>query len=148
MFRCHRTFGNYLAYVKLACEIKGAQLEVFSHPSLKRAKIAIEKRRSACMRAPHPHPANQYLVLVYVCRMLAPRLQTWFGHAEADGPNGDLEAASERDDDVVYRFLCVFVTGPLRRFTHGCPLCTPGARDAGLQCIGIIRDIVVPVSQK
>ena len=45
LFRCHSTFGNYLSYVKLACEIKGVSVSVFQHPSLKRAKVAIEKRR-------------------------------------------------------------------------------------------------------
>ena len=45
MFRCHKTFGNYLSYVKLGCEMEGASIDVFAHASLKRAKVAIEKRR-------------------------------------------------------------------------------------------------------
>ena len=47
LFRCHGTFGNYVSYVKLACEIKGVSVDVFQHPSLKRAKASIEKRRRA-----------------------------------------------------------------------------------------------------
>jgi len=49
LFRHHGTFGNYLSYVKLACEIKGVSVDVFQHPSLKRAKASIEKRRSVCI---------------------------------------------------------------------------------------------------
>ena len=45
LFRCHQTFGNYVSYVKLACEIKGDCVDVFGHPSLRRAKASIEKRR-------------------------------------------------------------------------------------------------------
>jgi len=52
MFRCHKTFGNYLSYVKLGCEMEGACVDVFAHPSLKRAKVAIEKRRMLAPRVP------------------------------------------------------------------------------------------------
>ena len=53
LFRCHKTFGNYLSYVKLGCEMEGASVDVFSHPSLKRAKVAIVKRRwVTCGRIP------------------------------------------------------------------------------------------------
>lgn len=48
-FRCHRTFGNYCTAVKLACELMSCSVEAFSHPSVKRAKVAIEKR---CLFAP------------------------------------------------------------------------------------------------
>ncbi len=47
LFRNPNTFGNYVSYVKLACELKGAPIEVFTHPSLARAKEAIRKRRWA-----------------------------------------------------------------------------------------------------
>ena len=52
LFRCHKTFGNYVPYVKLACELKGVSIEVFRHPSLKRAKAAIAKRRLLAPRIP------------------------------------------------------------------------------------------------
>ena len=52
LFRCHKTFGNYVAYVKLACEIVSAPVDVFSHPSVRRAKMAIEKRRLLAPRKP------------------------------------------------------------------------------------------------
>ena len=52
LFKNHKTFGNYVTYVKLACEIKGVSLSVFSHPSLRRAKEAIEKRRLVKPRKP------------------------------------------------------------------------------------------------
>ena len=59
LFRCHGTFGNYLSYVKPACEIKGVCVDAFAHPSLKRAKAAIEKRRRVgCI--------NEYMFCVYV----------------------------------------------------------------------------------
>jgi len=45
LFRNRGTFGNYLSYVKLACEIQGAPVSVFAHPSLARAKESIRKRR-------------------------------------------------------------------------------------------------------
>jgi len=49
LFRCHGTSGNYLLYVKLACEIKGVSVDVFQYPSLKRAKASIEKHGRVCM---------------------------------------------------------------------------------------------------
>ena len=52
LFRCHQTFGNYVSYVKLACEIKGDCVDVFGHPSLRRAKASIEKRRLFVPRTP------------------------------------------------------------------------------------------------
>ena len=56
LFRSHKTFGNYVSYVKLACELEGEDVSVFCHPSLKRAKNAILKRK-----------------------LLAPRIPTWVG---------------------------------------------------------------------
>ena len=44
MFRCSGTFGNYLAYVKLACELAKAPTEVFRADELRRAKTAIRKQ--------------------------------------------------------------------------------------------------------
>ena len=52
LFRHHGTFGNYLSYVKLACEIKGVSVDVFQHPSLRRAKASIEKLRLFSPRTP------------------------------------------------------------------------------------------------
>lgn len=43
-FRCDRTFSNYCSYVRLGCEIGGFAIDVFSHPSLRRAKQAISKK--------------------------------------------------------------------------------------------------------
>ena len=57
LFRNAQTFGNYVSYVKLACELTGVALDVFSHPSLRRAKEAVRKRR-----------------------LVAPRPPTWIGH--------------------------------------------------------------------
>jgi hypothetical protein len=56
LFRHHKTFGNYLSYVKLACELQGQAIDVFRHPSLRRAKASILKRR-----------------------LMAPRIPTWIG---------------------------------------------------------------------
>ena len=56
LFRNHKVFGNYLSYVKLACELVGCDIDVFRHPSLRRAKTAILKRR-----------------------LMAPRIPTWIG---------------------------------------------------------------------
>ena len=52
LFRHPGTFGNYVTYTKLACELEGEPVEVFLHPSLKRAKQAIEKRRLWAPREP------------------------------------------------------------------------------------------------
>ena len=57
LFRSKGTFCNYVSYVKLGCEILNYPVGVFAHPSLKRAKEAILKRR-----------------------LVEPRLQTWIGH--------------------------------------------------------------------
>ena len=57
LFRNKRTFSNYLSYVKLGCEIRNVPVDVFAHSSLKRAKMAILKRR-----------------------LVAPRVPTWIGH--------------------------------------------------------------------
>ena len=52
LFRNRKTFGNYCGYVKVGCEILGLTVEVFAHPSLKRAKSAIEKRKLTTIRTP------------------------------------------------------------------------------------------------
>ena len=52
LFRDHRTFKNYCSYVKLACELQGVSVEVFAHPSLRRAGSAIKKRRLMPPRQP------------------------------------------------------------------------------------------------
>ena len=57
LFRNSGTFGNYMSYVTLGCEILGHPVSVFVRPSLKRAKVAILKRR-----------------------VVEPRQQTWIGH--------------------------------------------------------------------
>ena len=45
LFRHPKTFGNYLSYVRVACELLAKPCGVFGHPSLKRAKQAIAKRQ-------------------------------------------------------------------------------------------------------
>jgi hypothetical protein len=52
LFRNPKTFGNYLSYVRLACELVKVSVAVFEHPSLKRAKRAIAKRRLSQPRKP------------------------------------------------------------------------------------------------
>ena len=52
LFRNHKTFGNYVSYVKLACELEGEDVSVFCHPSLKRAKISVLKRKLCAPRKP------------------------------------------------------------------------------------------------
>ena len=42
-FRCRRAFCNYLGYIKTACLLVKADVEVFGHPALGRAKLSIEK---------------------------------------------------------------------------------------------------------
>jgi len=65
LFRNHKTFGNYCGYVKVGCEILGLSVEVFAHPSLRRAKSAIEKRRLTTVRTP------QFVRLAMIQRMVA-----------------------------------------------------------------------------
>ena len=45
LFRHEGTFANYLAHVRLACQLVGASTAVFSDAALKRAKVAIAKRQ-------------------------------------------------------------------------------------------------------
>ncbi len=52
LFRHPGTFGNYVSYLKVACELVEVPLEVFGHPSIKRAKNAIAKRRLYSPRKP------------------------------------------------------------------------------------------------
>ena len=43
LFRNARTFSNYLGYVHTGCLVVRAPTEVFEHPALRRAKMAVEK---------------------------------------------------------------------------------------------------------
>ena len=43
LFRSARTFSNYIGYVHTGCLVVKAPTDVFGHPALKRAKIAVEK---------------------------------------------------------------------------------------------------------
>ena len=45
-FRCSGTWQNYVSYVKTACLVVGAGVEVFEHPALKRATASIAKDSS------------------------------------------------------------------------------------------------------
>ena len=44
LFSHFKTFGNYLNYVRMACELAQVPTAVFRDPVLKRTKAAIEKR--------------------------------------------------------------------------------------------------------
>ena len=44
LFRHHRTFANYVNYVKLACELAEVSTVVFNDPVVKKAKAAVRKR--------------------------------------------------------------------------------------------------------
>ena len=44
-FRHPKTFSNYLGYLSLACSLENLSTDVFKHPSLRRAKEAIRKRK-------------------------------------------------------------------------------------------------------
>ena len=57
LFQHPGTFCNYLGYIRLACELLGVATEVFEHPSVKRAKTAIAKRRLFTPRT-HVHYAR------------------------------------------------------------------------------------------
>ena len=52
LFQHEGTFCNYVAYVRLGCEIVGAPIDVFGHPSVKRAKTVVAKRGLAVKRTP------------------------------------------------------------------------------------------------
>ena len=43
LFRCSGTVSNYLAYVRTACLVVKAPVEVFGHPALARAKASVSK---------------------------------------------------------------------------------------------------------
>lgn len=45
LFKHDRTFSNYLSALKLACELQGKSVDVFQHPSIRRAKQSIKKRK-------------------------------------------------------------------------------------------------------
>ena len=44
LFRCKKTFSNYLNYVRLGCELQSVDSSVFDNPMLQRAKRSIEKK--------------------------------------------------------------------------------------------------------
>ena len=52
LFQHEGTFRNYLFYVRLGCELTGMSVDVFDHPSMRRAKIAVAKRGLATKRKP------------------------------------------------------------------------------------------------
>ena len=43
LFRCKKTFCNYLGYTKIGCLIVNADTGVFKHPGVKRAKESVAK---------------------------------------------------------------------------------------------------------
>ena len=65
LFRHEKTFGNYVSYVRLACEVVAKPTDVFNHPSLKRAKLAIAKRGLFARRQP------RFIQLELVGRMVS-----------------------------------------------------------------------------
>ena len=50
LFRCEGTFSNYVGHVRLACELVRCDTSVFDRREVKRAKIAIRKRRQFVSR--------------------------------------------------------------------------------------------------
>ena len=50
LFRCGATFSNYLNYVRIGCHLVGVSSEATTDPQMKRAKIAIDKRRNFVQR--------------------------------------------------------------------------------------------------
>ena len=52
-FRFHRTFKNYLGYVRLGCELVAVPAGAVSHPSVKRATAVIQKRSAFAPRERH-----------------------------------------------------------------------------------------------
>ena len=50
LFRCSKTFSNYLNYVRLGCELVHVATGVFDSPMLKRAKRSIDKKRKFVAR--------------------------------------------------------------------------------------------------
>ena len=44
IFRCERTFENYLGHARVGCLLAGKPDQVFDEPALRRAKVAIKKR--------------------------------------------------------------------------------------------------------
>ena len=42
-FRCARTYGNYLGYVRAGCEVVGQSTAAFDSASLRRAKQSVAK---------------------------------------------------------------------------------------------------------
>ena len=53
LFRCSDTFGNYLNYVRIGCELVGAPTDSFRDLAVKRAKIAVAKRNLFSARPRH-----------------------------------------------------------------------------------------------
>ena len=50
LFKHHKTFSNYLGYVRLGCHMLNVSDEVFNSPMLRRAKAAVKKRRAYAQR--------------------------------------------------------------------------------------------------
>ena len=44
LFRCRRTFANYIGYLRVCCALTDTDPSVFSHIAVRRARVAIEKR--------------------------------------------------------------------------------------------------------
>ncbi|CAK0822113.1 unnamed protein product [Prorocentrum cordatum] len=63
-FRSPRTFGNYVAQLKKACQLLGRDASVFTHPLVRGARKAIGKRHS--VRRPPKH----FVLLSHLPRML------------------------------------------------------------------------------
>jgi len=51
LFRCSRTYTNYLGYARLGCMLVGAPTSAFDDDAVKRAKRAVDKRRRFVPRA-------------------------------------------------------------------------------------------------
>ena len=52
LFRCVDTFSNYLSHVRLGCELVGVSCGALDHPSVRRAKRSVLKKRAFVPRRP------------------------------------------------------------------------------------------------
>ena len=90
MFRNRGTFSNYLGYVKVGCLVERADVGVFRHPAVKRAKDSVSKagrfagrekcwirrhRIEALLRWTEENPvAKQFAVLFLMCYVFLLRM--------------------------------------------------------------------------
>ena len=73
LFRCKKTFANYLNYVRLGCELQRANTSAFDSPLLARAQRSIEKKGKYVARG------KMFLRMTDVCDLLtlADGIEPW-----------------------------------------------------------------------